>query len=120
MLLEVEIRPSHDVAVLRCRGRLVSGDGAALLGEAGRRALLARRAVALDLRPVTQMDAHGAGVLADLCATARAAGRTLLLAGASDRVRRLLHVTGLDTIIPADSAACADVIAAPAASIRVA
>jgi anti-anti-sigma factor len=46
------------------------------------------------------MDAHAVGVLAELCATAREAGRTLMLAGASDRVRRLLRLTRLESFLP--------------------
>jgi anti-anti-sigma regulatory factor len=46
------------------------------------------------------MDAHGTGVVADLCATARKNGATLMLAGASGRVRRLLRLSGLDRVMP--------------------
>ncbi len=56
--------------------------------------------MALDLSRVTEMDAHGLGVLAELCASLRHEGCALLLAAANDRVDRLLRLTRLDTVIP--------------------
>jgi anti-anti-sigma factor len=119
MLVEMDMHPGSDLALLRCRGRLVLGEGAALVRAAARRALLEGHAVALDLAPVTQMDAHGAGVLAELSAIARETGRALLLAGASHRVRRMLHLTRLDALIPSAWPAHADAAAEPA-SLRIA
>src|SRR5688572_11006471 len=100
MTVEIDIITSRELAILRCRGRLVLGDGAAALRDAARRALL-RQAVALDLGRVTQMDAHGTGVLAELAHIAHRDGHALMLAGTSGRVRRLLRLTRLDTVIPA-------------------
>ena len=100
MTVDIDIVTTREVAILRCRGRLVLGDGAAPLREAARRALSRGQAVALDLGLVTQMDAHGTGVLAELAGTARREGRVLVLARVNDRVRRLLRLTRLDTVIP--------------------
>ena len=98
--MDIDIITTREAAILRCRGRLVLGDGAAPLREAARRALSRGQAVALDLGRVTQIDAHGTGVLAELADTAQREGRVLMLAGVSDRVRRLLRLTRLDTVIP--------------------
>lgn len=100
MPFSVEIIRARGAIVLRCRGRLVLGHGAGLLRELARRALASGDAVAVDVTRVTQTDAHAIGVLAELCATAREAGSTLMLAGASDRVRRLLRLTRLDSFLP--------------------
>jgi anti-anti-sigma factor len=100
MTVEIDVSPTRDLAILRCRGRLVLGDGAAPLREAARRAILRGQAVALDLGRVTQMDAHGTGVLAELADLACREGRPLMLARVSDRVRRLLRLTRLDAVIP--------------------
>lgn len=121
--MEIDIVTSRDLAVLRCRGRLILGDGAAALRVAARRALL-RQAVALDLGRVTQIDAHGTGVLAELADIARRGGHALVLAGTSGRVRRLLRLTRLDTVIPAmnDSLALAHDAVSPshaAGTVRV-
>lgn len=88
------------VTVLRCDSRLVLGHAATQFRMAAERALAECEVVALDLAGVWQMDAHGIGVLAQLYASSRDTGRALLLAGASNRVQRLLHLTALDTVIP--------------------
>lgn len=98
--MDIDIITTRDLAILRCRGRLVFGDGAGPLGEAGRRALSAGRAVALDLDKVTQMDAHGTGVIAELADLARRQGSALMVSKVSDRARRLLRLTRLDSVIP--------------------
>ena len=100
MTVDIDIISTREVAILRCRGRLVLGDGAAPLRDAARRALSKGQVVALDLGPVTQMDAHGTGVLAELADIARREGRALVVARVSDRVRRLMRVTRLDTVVP--------------------
>jgi anti-anti-sigma regulatory factor len=84
LLVEIEVITTRELALLRCRGRLVLGDGAALLREVASRALAAGQAVALDLGRVSQMDQ----------------GVALVLARVSDRVRRSLQVTRLDQVIP--------------------
>ena len=76
------------------------GPAAAQFRKAAERALAECDVVALDLAGVRQIDALGIGVLADLFASSRDAGRTLLVAGVSKRVQRLLHLAGLDTVIP--------------------
>jgi anti-sigma B factor antagonist len=96
--MDIELNRIRQVAVVHCRGRLVFADGAERLRTAAAQALLAGQDVVLDLARVTQMDAHGAGVLAELFGLARRERRRLSLTGASDRVRRVLRVTGLDSV----------------------
>lgn len=97
--MEIDVITTGEVAILTCRGRLVLGAGAAPFRDTARRALRRSALVALDLDRVTQMDAHGTGVLAELADLARREGRGLTVARVSDRVRRLLGVTRLDTVI---------------------
>lgn len=101
--MDIDITTTRDLAILRCRGRLVFGDGAAPLKDAARRALLRGHAVALDLDKVTQMDAHATGVIAELADLARRQGRALTVARVSDRARRLLRLMRLDTVVPGAS-----------------
>ena len=56
-------------------------------------------AVALDLGAVTQIDAHGAGVLAELSADAQRAGLPLSVVRAGARVRHLLRLTHLEAMM---------------------
>lgn len=88
-----------DAVVLRSRGPLV-GDGARLLRQRALRAVAGGHDLALDLTRVPQIDAYGIGTLAAVCAAARRSRRRIFLAGASDRVRRVLRLTNLDAFIP--------------------
>jgi anti-anti-sigma factor len=114
--VDIDIIRTRDLAILTCRGRLV-GDGAALVRDAAWRAFSAGQDVALDLWRVTQMDAHGAGVLAELFWFARREGRVLTLSRVNDRVRRVLQITGLDSVLSGvkDSDALADGAGSPSA-----
>jgi anti-anti-sigma factor len=98
--VQIQIIRTSGVTFLRCDGRLVLGRAAAEFRRAATHALAECQVVALDLEGIGQMDAHGIGVLAQLYAASRNTGSALLLAGVSHRVQRLLHLTGLDTIIP--------------------
>ncbi len=67
-------------------------------------ALLARgeRRILLDLSQVTHIDAAGVGELVRAFNITSAAGGVLRIAHASGRVRLLLHLTGLWTLLTAD------------------
>jgi anti-anti-sigma factor len=99
MTFEVATVRSGSATILSCRGRLVAEHGAAALRTAARRELSTGRLLALDLAPVTQLDARGVGILAEACDVARQRGARILLVGANARIRRLLRLTHLDTII---------------------
>ena len=104
MSFGIEVVRTDDRAVLCCRGRLVLEHGAPVLRDTARRELSTARSLALDLGSVTQIDARGIGVLAELCAAARDAGSIIVLASAERRVRHLLRLARLDESIPVDSA----------------
>jgi anti-anti-sigma factor len=109
MAFEVATVRSGSATILSCRGRLAAGHGAEALRCAARRELSAGRLLALDLALVTQLDARGVGVLAEASDVAHQRGARILLVGANARIRRLLRLTHLDTIIPelaADGVSC--------------
>ena len=100
--------PTPDRLLLRFSGRLVLDPRV----NADWRACLERASagtVAVDLGDVTDIDASGLGMLAELTRATRATGRRLAVVSASPRVRRLLTLTRLDAAIEAVSghAACA-------------
>jgi anti-anti-sigma factor len=98
--VDIDILRTRARAIVRCRGRLVLSDSAALLRDTVRQALSAGLDVVLDFPQVTQIDAHGAGVLAELVSLARDRGRSIALSRVNERVHRVLRVTGLDAVIP--------------------
>jgi anti-anti-sigma factor len=97
--MDIDIIRTREPAIVHCCGRLVFGEGADRLRDAVRSALSAGQDVVLDLGRATQVDAHGAGVLAELLALSRHEGRALSLAGVNERVRRVLQVTGLESVV---------------------
>jgi anti-anti-sigma factor len=88
-----------DQLILRFSGRLmVHPDGA----PPGWKSCLERtpsQTVSLDLGEVTEIDATGLGLLVELARTARSQGRRVTLLAASPRVRKVLSLTRLDTIV---------------------
>lgn len=88
-------RPAPEVALLKLRGRL-SGPGA------GKRVLEAAgglqpgvRLLILDMNAVEYMDGAGVGALAQICCTARASQRRLVLTGMNGRVRGILEAADM-------------------------
>ncbi|MEQ1730480.1 MAG: STAS domain-containing protein [Vicinamibacterales bacterium] len=64
---------------------------------------LAAADVRVDLGAVTEIDARGLGMLAELTRQTRAGGGRLSVVSASPRVRRLLRLTHLDGLLTNDS-----------------
>jgi anti-anti-sigma factor len=88
--LNVTVENTRDVVILRCEGRLVGGEEAALLCAA----LQYGPDISLELSGVTAVDADGLGALLAL----QAAGIYLRLENPSEPVRQILHSAGLDSI----------------------
>lgn len=106
--MQIHITRTRGVTVLRCDGRLVLGHAATKLRRVATRALAECQVVTLDLAGIRQMDAHGIGVLILLYHSSRNHGSTLLLTRVSDRVHRLLDLSGLFAIIPLTAVLDAD------------
>lgn len=90
-MLSVTTDDVHRTETLHCRGRIVRGEETRLLCAVIRRKA---RAVVLDLREVTEIDAAGIGALVSL----QAAGIYLTLANPCPAVREVLRVTKLDSV----------------------
>ncbi len=95
MLFEIANAP--DVAVVRCSGRIVQGDGTDRL----LRAVMVQegRHIEIDLSGVSEIDAGGLGVLVALERWARRNERTLQFVNPPQRVRRALEATRLDSVL---------------------
>jgi anti-anti-sigma factor len=91
-------RKANEVS-LRVSGRLVVEPRQA--GPDWSRCLerLAGAAVRVDLGSVTEIDARGLGMLAELTRETRRQGGDVAVVKASPRVRRLLELTHLDTLL---------------------
>jgi anti-anti-sigma factor len=92
-MLNVVIENSGNVAILRCRGKIVEGEEVSTLFDTVI-SLENKRVVVLDLTRVSRIDARGLGILVLL---ARGAGVKLQLMP-SKTVRELLDLTGLHSL----------------------
>jgi anti-anti-sigma factor len=103
MNLMLDARVERDTAVVTCRGHLVLGATARSFRACIGRLLRRYRRVVLDLGGVTDIDARGVGMLAVLIAQAKSTDRGLILSIPSDRVERVLRLTGLDVELHGES-----------------
>jgi anti-anti-sigma factor len=90
-VLTVTVHNLAGIIVLRCHGRLVSGEESVLLCAAVRHH---EHEVILDLAEVTAIDAGGIGALVSL----QAAGIYLKLLNPTEPVRTVLRLTGMDSL----------------------
>ncbi|MFA6955147.1 MAG: STAS domain-containing protein [Thermoanaerobaculia bacterium] len=91
--MKVDVRHFGDVIVVDLNGRLVSGDGADILGEIVR-ALLEERwtKILLNFEKVTSIDSTGAGELVASLKGAKAANAELKLLRPRERVAKSLQI----------------------------
>ena len=92
-MLNVVVENSGNLAILRCRGKIVEGEEVSTLFDAVI-SLKNKRVAVLDLTRVSRIDARGLGVLVLL---ARAVGVKLQL-NPSKIVQELLDLTGLHAL----------------------
>ena len=94
----VNIHDLENGVLLRCTGRIVAGEEVNIL----RSAALAhsdRKEIVLDLANVSTLDGTGIGILAFLEGRTRSTGQRLRIQNPSTRVRELLELTNLDSVI---------------------
>jgi anti-anti-sigma factor len=92
-MLNVVVENSGNLAILRCRGKIVEGEEVSTLFDAVI-SLKNKRVAVLDMTRVSRIDARGLGILVLL---ARAVGVKLQL-NPSKIVQELLDLTGLHAL----------------------
>ena len=98
--MNVRTRIVTGVTILHLEGRLVTQSKPvpslrAIVGDLVRQG---RLVVLLDMTAVTDIDAHGLGALVSSLTTLERHGGQMALVAPSDRIRRLLAITRLDTV----------------------
>jgi anti-anti-sigma factor len=97
-MLKVTVRSRGEIAVLRCMGRMVAGEDTRSLWDGVRHAD-GKRLVVLDLAEVDALDAAGLGLLVFLHTSATIGGMELKLINPTQRTRKLLALTNLDSVL---------------------
>jgi anti-sigma B factor antagonist len=100
--MSVEARQlDSGIAVVTITGRLVMGAETERLDHTVKGLLLKeQRKFVLDITALDYADSAGIGMLISCLTNVKKAGGDLKLAGANPRIRRILAMTGLDTMMP--------------------
>jgi anti-sigma B factor antagonist len=97
--MQIVERRVADVTILRLAGRLELDDGDFVLRDHVNRLVEEGRVnVVLDMKDVTRVDSAGIGVLVGKYLTVKRRGGAIKLLRITERTRRLLHITRLDTV----------------------
>ncbi len=96
--ISVHIEYLPDVALVRCHGRLVAGVTDVLYREVRPLFPDAKRIV-LDLKELTYLDSTGLGTILRLYVSAKTQGCSLELANIGARVRQILGITNLISVL---------------------
>lgn len=97
-MLQIVVEHYMDSALLRCSGRLVVGEEVLRLREAVM-CQADKRSVQLDLAGVETIDAAGLGLLVSLHTVGCVVGFELQVRNPVRRVRALLNLTGLESVL---------------------
>ncbi len=101
MALQISRRIDSGICVIQLSGRLILGHGLTTL-TTGTESFLVGRPVSglvVNLIEVSDMDSAGLGELMHLYRIATSRSWPLALAGANQRIREILGITHLDTIL---------------------
>lgn len=96
--LTVTIERLPDVAIVQCRGELVAGVTDVLSREV-RPLIPDAKRIVLDLKELNYVDSRGLGTILRLYVSAKSAGCSLELANIGARVRQLLGITHLMSVL---------------------
>jgi anti-sigma B factor antagonist len=100
MRLSLKTRITDHVVIIRCEGRITSGDELRKLHGELEDAVLARKRVVLHLGDVSFIDSAGLGLVVRLFSRLRNDGGGLRLCELSPIVLKALQVTNLHAVIP--------------------
>ncbi len=96
--LTIRTRVEDDATIVQCIGKLVAGVTGPFRDEV--KALIPHsKKIVLDLTELTQMDSMGLGTIVGLYVSAKAAGCQLILINLSQRVRELLRITNVWSLL---------------------
>src|SRR5579871_1969402 len=97
-VLTLEVERNGDVATVKCHGRLIMGVCDVLTGQV--KALIPdTKRIVLDLTDLKQMDSMGLGTIVRLYASAKSGGSCLVLVNLAPRIRQLLGITNLLSVL---------------------
>lgn len=96
--LTLDVERNGDVVTVKCHGRLVMGV-CDVLSNKVRGLIPGSKRIVLDLTDLKQMDSMGLGTIVRLYVSAKAGGSCLVLVNMGARIRQLLGVTNLLSVL---------------------
>ena len=93
-----ETERKGDVVIIRCQGKLVAGVTDSFY-RAVKELLPGTSQVVVDLTGLTHMDSMGVGTCVRLYVSARSAGSSLQLVNLAPRIRQILGITNLLSVL---------------------
>ena len=96
--ITLDIQRAEDKALVICHGRLVAGVSDILYSKV-RPLIPETKCIVLDLTDLTHMDSMGLGTIVRLYASAKSSGCRLQLINMGARIRQLLGVTNLLSVL---------------------
>ena len=96
--LTLDVERSNDVATIKCHGKLILGV-CDVLASTVRELIPGTRRIVLDLTDLQQMDSLGLGTIVRLYVSAKSGGSCLVLINLGPRIRQLLGVTNLLSVL---------------------
>ena len=97
-LLTLDVERNGDVATVKCHGKLVLGVCDVLTSKV-RELIPETKRIILDLTDLSNMDSIGLGTLVRLYVSAKAGGSCVVLVNIGPRVRQLLGITNLLSVL---------------------
>jgi anti-sigma B factor antagonist len=97
-ILKLDTERNGDVVTIKCHGKLISGVTDVLTRQVKEQIPGSKRII-LDLTDLTQMDSMGIGSLVRLYVSAKSAGSSLQLINLAPRIRQLLGITNLLSVL---------------------
>ena len=98
MALNLDVSRTGDIAVVRCRGRIVFGEEADELRRVVLGLLNETRRIVVNLAWIEHIDSSGLGTLVASFISARHRGAEIKFAALSPRARRVLTSTNVDQL----------------------
>jgi anti-sigma B factor antagonist len=96
--LTLDIERSGDTVTVKCHGKIVAGVTDQLSTRV-RELIPGSKLIILDLTDVSQMDSMGIGTCVRLYVSAKSAGSSLQLVNLAPRVRQVLGITNLLSVL---------------------
>ena len=96
--LTLDVERNGEAITVKCHGKLVMGV-CDILTSTVRELIPGSKRITLDLTDLTQMDSLGLGTLVRLYVSAKSGGSCLVLVNVGPRIRQLLGITNLLSVL---------------------